>query len=36
MRDIGWVVAFDLSEAVSAPSPPGRIMTELLIMLYLM
>ena len=29
------VVAFNLSEAVSAPASSGRIMVELLIMLYL-
>ena len=32
--DIGWVVAFDLSEAVSAPPSPGCITVELLIMPY--
>ena len=32
--DIGWVVAFNLSEVVSAPASSGRIMAELLIMPY--
>ena len=26
--DIGWVVAFNLSEAVSAPTSPGCIIAE--------
>ena len=32
--DIGWVVAFNLSEAVSAPASSGRIIADLLIMPY--
>ena len=31
---IWWLVAFNVSEAVSAPASSGRIMAELLIMSY--